>query len=401
MERTELLNKALHLLQSVPQNEAINYSKAWLNQDTALVVINPEEYYQCIEEIFLSDKIVSSRFSRKSVFKRIEDVILNHRKNGTEITQNTAQSIFEDFNKVPSYSANVVAPISGIRLDNTAVGHLEFSVFKLGRLEDLEFPIANSEGYYIKTAIDGSYDQFIAIEKAKDAFEDFSRLITFISGKNDNSILIKIGLPLYPSISHEKMYVETSSFQVIDDSGKFDQSNISNRFLEKVPVDNHFFCKSTPFIKLWDIYEKQHNNKNLSDIHKRIINASLAVGESAKSENIKNSIIYTCIALEILFSFDEGSIFQKSIADRLADTFAFIVAKDKDSRLFTVKLLKKVYQMRSALVHGGKKQLTNDYVAINILLRAAISELLNNEKYAHIKKIDGLYEMVKDAHYSY
>jgi len=401
MERTELLNKALHLLQSIPQNEAINYSKAWINQDTALVVTNPEEYYQCIEEIFLSDKIVSSRFSRKSVFKHIEDVILNHRKKGTEITQNTAQSIFEDFNKVPSYSANVIAPISGIRLDNAAVGYLEVSVFKLGRLEDLEFPMANSEGYYIKTAIDGSYDQFIAIEKAKDAFEDFSRLITFISGKNDNSILIKTGLPLYPSLSHELMYVDTSSFQLVDDSGRFNQGTVSNRHLEKVPIDNHFFCKNTPFIKLWDIYEKQHNNKNLSDIHKRIINASLAVGESAKSENIKNSIIYTCIALEILFSFDEGSIFQKSIADRLADTFTFVVAKDKDSRLFTAKLLKKVYQMRSALVHGGKKQLTNDYVAINILLRAAISELLNNEKYAHIKKIDGLYEMVKEAHYSY
>ncbi len=62
------------------------------------------------------------------------------------------------------------------------------------------------------------------------------------------------------------------------------------------------------------------------------------------SENIKNSIIYTCIALEILFSFDDGSLFQKSIGDRLVDTFVFIVAKDRQSRLDTSERIKKFTQ---------------------------------------------------------
>ncbi len=57
--------------------------------------------------------------------------------------------------------------------------------------------------------------------------------------------------------------------------------------------------------------------------------------------------------------------------------------------------------MRSALVHGGEKSTNNDYVMINILVRAAIAELLNNQKYSVIKKIDDLYNMVKKAHYSY
>lgn len=400
MERHELLNKALKLVQPVPREELINYSKTWINQDNAWAVTNPDEYNQCIEEIFLSDKTVSSRFSRKSIFKHIESIILDHRKKDIEFTQDAAKSFFEQFHKLSPNSVNVIAPISGIRLDKIK-GQFDVSVFKFGKLEELEFPIANQEGFYIKTVIDNCYDQFIAIDKAKNAFDDFDRLTIFISGKNDNSILIKTGLPLYPSISHEKMYVETSSYQVIDDTGKFDQSNINNRYLEKIPVDNDFFCKNAHLIKLWEIYEKKHTNKDLSDIEKRIINASLAVGESAKSGNIKNSILYTCIALEILFSFDEGSIFQRSIADRLADAFAFIVAKNKDSRLFTVKLLKRVYRMRSALVHGGEKQLNKNYVAINILLRLAISKLLNNKKFAHIRKIDNLYDMVRDAHYSY
>ena len=162
-----------------------------------------------------------------------------------------------------------------------------------------------------------------------------------------------------------------------------------------------FFAKNEQFSKLLSLYEKKHFGTKLSDIEKRIVNASLAVGESMMSENIKNSIIYTCIALEILFSFDDGSLFQKSIGDRLADTFVFIVAKDRQSRLDTSERIKKVYSMRSALVHGGEKSTNNDYVMINILVRAAIAELLNNQKYSVIKKIDDLYNMVKKAHYSY
>ena len=107
------------------------------------------------------------------------------------------------------------------------------------------------------------------------------------------------------------------------------------------------------------------------------------------------------MAFEILFSFDEGSLFQKSIGDRLADTFAFIVAKDKEARLQTIKSVKSFYRLRSALVHGGDSKVNNDYIIFNRLLSAAISELLNNVKYKDVKNIDALYEMVKDAQNSY
>lgn len=53
---------------------------------------------------------------------------------------------------------------------------------------------------------------------------------------------------------------------------------------------------------------------------------------------------------------------------------------------FACDLYANKIRMRSALVHGGDKRLTNDYVATSILRRPAIAEPLNNEKYTHIKK---------------
>ena len=136
-------------------------------------------------------------------------------------------------------------------------------------------------------------------------------------------------------------------------------------------------------------------------MEKRLLNASISIGESALSKNIKNSIIYTSMGLEILFSLDESSLFQKSISDKLADTFAFIVGTDKETRLDASKAIKTFYNLRSALVHGGNAKVNNDYMVINLYLRAIINELLNNEKYANIKTINDLYAMVKEAQYSY
>lgn len=152
---------------------------------------------------------------------------------------------------------------------------------------------------------------------------------------------------------------------------------------------------------MWDFYEAKHNGKKLKDIESRLLNSALALGESAMTPDTKNSIIYTCISLEILFSYDEASLFQRSIGEKLSDIFSFVVAKDIDSRLLVSKHLKKVYGMRSAIVHGGNKELSNENLPINFLMRGAINDLLNNEKFKHINTISQIYELLKIAQNSY
>lgn len=57
--------------------------------------------------------------------------------------------------------------------------------------------------------------------------------------------------------------------------------------------------------------------------------------------------------------------------------------------------------MRSAIVHGGNKELTDENLAINFLMRAALSEILNNEKFSRLKNIGDLNKMLKEAQNSY
>ncbi len=410
MSLHELLNKNLSLIEVGKTSEdGIAHAKAWFNENEVLFVSNKniEQFTLILEQIYSNNENIYTKFSRQKIYKFIEDEIVKQKKNKSIFTEKISKDFFLILEKQKPYSRYIIAPISGVRLDNE--NKVNISIFEIGKTSQLNPLLSMTmDEYYIAVQIDNIYDALIAIDEAKNKFLDFIRLIVFLSGRNDKKILIKIGLPSYPSMSHEKMYVETSSYHIAENiEDEFASSQINNTYLEKIPVNNNFFSNNDDFLKLWKIYMEQSFNENITKkekkdtMEKRLLNASLAIGESALSKNIKNSIIYTSMGLEILFSLDESSLFQKSISDKLADTFVFIVGKDKESRLRASKIVKKFYNLRSTLVHGGDAKVNNDYIGINELLRAIIKELLNNEKFATVKTINDLYNMVKEAQYSY
>ena len=341
------------------------------------------------------------------MYKFIEDRIIELKKIDSKFTKEISKSFFQELENIKPYSRYIIAPISGIRLDKS--DKINISIFEIGKVNQLKSILSNDkDGYYIAVKINDIYDNLLAIEEAKDKFLDFIRLIVFISGKNDKTILIKTGLPAYPSMSHEQMYIETSSHHITENiQDNFPSRQMNSIYLEKIPVDNDFFAKNESFNKLWEIYNKQSLNKNITKkdkedtMKKRLLYASIAIGESALNSNIKNSIVYTSMALEILFSLNKNSLFQQSIADKLSNTFAFFIGTDKETRLNASKAIKTFYSLRSVLVHGGNPKLNNGYTVINMYLRAIVDELLNNEKYTNIKTINDLYTMVKEAQNSY
>lgn len=402
IEKTkELLNFALNIIQPCSQDEAMRSIRSKIQMATgkSLKVADINSYILLLDTIYNSDKKINQRFNRETAYKIIDECVFSRKFLENDFSNEDALLLIKKFTDVSPENVRILAPISGLRLDNNKVAII--GCFEIGFSSQLKVPISNKDEYYICTEIKNSYDDAKSIALAHEEFQEFINLIFFIAGKKDNSIFIKTGLPSYPSCTHNQMYVETSSYQIKRESLEFCDTSISNKIAEKVPVDDDFFVKSPNFSKLWDFYKKRKSGEKISDFHSRILNCSILIGEAIKSQKEKDSVIYTCIALEILLSYDEGSLFQKSIGDRLADTFVFIIAKNKETRLQVSALLKKVYRMRSALVHGGSKEIDQSYAEIIQLTRAAIAELLTSEKYKEISKIDRLYNMVRDAQNSY
>jgi len=397
MNFSECISQLLSSTEYGSRDQALKSVKNWAGQDIILYVSNVKLYFDSLENIYKFNRTISSRFSRETVFNLINDQIPKLKAEGEGNVE--FEEFFETLLSLVPRNFRITSPISGIRLDG--VTELSIPPYKFGYLKDVEGPISNENGHYISVEIRNLYDEKIAISKAENAFLDFARLIVFISGKLDGSIRISTGLPLMPSYSHELMYVNTSSYQVIDERGGWDSSYFSNKIIDKIPVNIDFFCKNKDFKRLWELNDGMINGSKLNDIDSRVINTALALGESALTTSKKNSIIYTCISLEIMFSSDEGALFQRSIGEKISDLFVFVVARDKDSRLKLSKMAKDVYAMRSAIVHGGNKELTDKNLEINSLMRTALSEILNNKKYGRLKSIGDLIEMLKEAQNSY
>ena len=365
---------------------------------TAVVTTEIAAYHNILEGLAVENSTVASRFSRKTIYKFIEERLPRLKRSG-EIPE-ASDIFFKELLDLGSTSMVVSAPISGVRLDGD-IRSFDLACFRFGYLEDMEIPIFNQSGLSISTTIKDVYDTEIAFQKAENAFRNFAKLIIFISGKQDKSILIETGLPLKPNVSHEHMYVSTNAYQIQDEEGRTSSSDIKVIHIEKIPVNNEFFNSKENLGKLWLLYERKHSGEKLGDLEARVLNSALALGESASTNDIRNSILYTCIALEILFSRDEGSLFQKSIGQNVADLFAFIVAKDTESRKLIAKLTKKVYGMRSAIVHGGDKEMSSENLVVNYYLRGALSELLTAQRFKKIKRLSEISEMLVDAQYSY
>lgn len=355
-----------------------------------------------LEKIYIDNKEIKSRFSREEIYKYVKSQAALKRSENKFFEASDVTLFFREYLNIEPRRCEVVAPISGIRLDHGK--EIEISVFKIKKRSPSE--VDNSE-YHISVTIDEIYDNKIAIELARNKFLDFIRIVSFISGRNDDSVYIRTGFPLLVSMTHQQMYIESSSYTVNtleENIEKVNSSYLGNIFLEnkianKIPLDNPFFCENEDFKGIWDIYSEKNSKKR--SIKKRILNAAISIGESALSRNEKNSILYTSMAFEILFSLDENALFQKSIGDKLADTLAFIIANNKESRLNVIRDVKKFYGLRSALVHGGDANINKDYIYFNTLLSMAISELLNNTKYTGVRNIEDLYEMVREAQNSY
>ena len=133
----------------------------------------------------------------------------------------------------------------------------------------------------------------------------------------------------------------------------------------------------------------------------RLLNCSIAVGESLFNSNTKNSIIYTSIALETLLSLDERELFQASIGEKISEGFAYLIGKTPETRIEASKFVKKFYGIRSAIVHGGKANINNDYTTINQYLRSCVQTFLNDKDLSEIRTLQQFRELLQKAKYSY
>lgn len=358
---------------------------------------NSQDYKLLLEIVFLFNNKVSEHFSRKTINKYIEEQLNNQKIKDQLFDESINNSFFEKFEKQEPFDRFIVAPISGIILEKK--DRISIANFEIGRRSQLKnnillFPEDKSHlhKYYISVKISKIYDENIAIEKAKNMFLDFIRLISFISGNPSADIQIKTEMPDYQLYPNGMFYIETTYYSALSEMDEqISSMSIENRLCKAIPLDSDFFYNNEDFKKLWIIYKEYKSEMEISNLNLRILNASIAIGESLLNKNNLDSTLYASIALERLFTFSD-----KNIKKTLAFLCASIVSKEKEAFLTAEDITKKFYNLRSKIVHGDNyDNIKNDYMIITMYVRIIVKELLNNTKYENIKNTKELFDFFK------
>ncbi|MGK7956757.1 MAG: hypothetical protein AB4063_16130 [Crocosphaera sp.] len=112
--------------------------------------------------------------------------------------------------------------------------------------------------------------------------------------------------------------------------------------------------------KIWfsqceSIISKYVNEEKMTNFEKRIWTALYWLGETMTEQEISSLIIKYATCLETLFNTREGGI-----SEQISEFTAFICGYSKEERLYIYDNIKKLYKLRSTIVHGGGNEISRD-----------------------------------------
>ncbi|UNU25666.1 HEPN domain-containing protein [Microcoleus vaginatus] len=228
-----------------------------------------------------------------------------------------------------------------------------------------------------------------AIEIADEHFERFELILRYVLGSATNRF--EVGVLNYQGWRHRKAYI-------LSDMGEVSNSWTRHGPREPIPLDDPCFVKEdTGYHTVWGFTTK----KNLNKFQKRIMLAVEWIGQSMADPSPPSAFIKAAIALEIIFTYNERDIITPSIMNQISESIALILGSSVDERLKLESSVKKLYGLRSKIVHSGNKDISQaDYKALLEIARSVIIKILTSDKLNSVDSVEELYTILKKIKYS-
>ncbi|WP_404343943.1 hypothetical protein [Vreelandella venusta] len=228
-----------------------------------------------------------------------------------------------------------------------------------------------------------------AVEIADQKFERFELILRYIIGIPTSRF--EVGILNYQGWRHRRAYV-------FSDDGQVSNTASNHGSFEPITLDDpYFLSQEAGYENAWDIA----SSKNLNKFQKRILLAIEWIGQSIAEPLPQSAFLKSAIALEIIFTYNERSIITPSILNQISEGAALLLGVSVEDRLEIESKVKRLYGLRSAIVHSGNKNISeSDHKDMLGISRAVVSKLLTSEALINIGSVEKLYELLKNTKYS-
>lgn len=161
-----------------------------------------------------------------------------------------------------------------------------------------------------------------------------------------------------------------------------------------VPLPIEGTLRTKEFIRL--VSSLGDSSSQLTEMQKRIRHAVYLCGLSMQTVDLSVGYFLCIAALESLFCKQENPYVSPSISQQMIEAFCFLIV-DEDNRRECFDNMRDLYRNRSAVAHGGEKEISvDDIVRARVCLFMAVQKLLMDESLSKIATISDLQSLIKD-----
>ena len=227
-----------------------------------------------------------------------------------------------------------------------------------------------------------------AIEIADEHFERFELILRYVIGSATNHF--EVGVLNYQGWRQRKAYILSME--------EVSNSSTTHGPREPIRLDEPYLVnEDTGYHTIWGFTTKT----NLNKFQKRIMLAVEWIGQSIADPSPQSAFIKAAIALEIIFTYNERDIITPSIMNQISESIALILGSSVDERLKLESSVKKLYGLRSKIVHSGHKNISQaDYKTLVEIARSVIIKILTSDKLNSVDTVEELYTLLKKIKYS-
>jgi Apea-like HEPN len=398
----ERLNRILNLVArgTTPAAQNVDSRTFGLGSDDAITVTgeNIQFFDSVVNDLLNSIPGVSSTLSTKKFLGQLIPKIRDKKISNSSFNQSESDSFQQQLLDIPAQSFRVLRPIHGIALpeDGDPIKIGDFTVYASRHLREMAraspnlFVIwrsRNSEEAFIECVVEAR-DTDRAVDLADVLFYRLELMIRFFIGRRTTRF--EIGILNYIGPQLRDQIVLSEGGRAMSEGGAWQGA------LSKIPLGDPFFCKpSPPFARLLRLISQKNNQLEM-----HVVRCAEWTAQAMGDPNPASAFVKAAIALEVLFSATEKGVITPSIMAQIAESCAFLLANAVTEALEVESKVKRLYSIRSAVVHSGKDSVAEaDLDAFIQICRRVIIVLLSEEEFAEIDTMAKLADYFKRHKY--
>lgn len=401
----KLLNEALGLcslclLRKIPFNDPGSRRTFGFGTDSLNIIgdDNLRSFDDIINKLLQSNRDIDNTLSKKKLTGLMIPVLREKKKKGVDFTQVDCDHFWEKVTSIPVLDFRVLRELYGASI-SIKDEPLLISCFKIYDWKNHKNLIVGPElkddpsiwrnsvhGLLIECTV-RARDEEKALELADALFTRFDLIIRFMIGHRTDRFDVRILNYAGSELTHYYMFTRDNFRASYGRTGP----------TEALPLDDVFFSKPSPeFTRLLAMINHQNNA-----LERKLLRCVEWIGQSLMDQNPASAFIKAATALEVLFSETEKGLITPSIMAQISESCALLLGTDPKSRMKIEKHVKRLYAIRSSVVHFGEDTVPQDELNLLIHIAKAVAlRLLSDAMYGIIQNAEELHEYLKVKKYS-